>query len=138
MRMTIYELLSFVEGIEGIDIGDDVFDFVTHIDCKLKKGECNDNYDFCMRYFCTQIELSCYRPNWYSNAFISEFIKKHINAFNKFMNEENADNFKPQNYDEIDDDLFYDLYLNTFENLVTGGYADSDYEKLLRYLKEVL
>lgn len=136
MRMTIYELLSFVEGIDGIDIGDDVFDFVTHIDCHIKKGDCQDNYDKCMRYLCTQLELSNYKPNWYSNCYISEYIKKNIVAFDRFMNEENEEKFQPQNYDDIDDETFYDLYLNTFENLVVGNYADEDYEKLLRYLKE--
>lgn len=133
--MTIYELLSFVEGIDGIDIGDDVYDFVTHIDCHIKKGECKDNYDKCMRYLCTQLELSCYRPNWYSNCYISEYIKKNIDAFTKFMDEENDEKFKPKNYEDIDDEMFYDLYLNTFENLVVGNYADQDYEKLLNYLK---
>lgn len=136
MRMTIYEFLSFCEDVDGLDIGDDVYDFVTHIDCKLKKGQCKDNYDKCMRYLCTQMELGNYRPNWYSTCYISEYIKKNIVAFNRFMNEENDEKFQPQHYEEIDDETFYDLYLNTFENLVAGNYADEDYEKLLRYLKE--
>ena len=82
------------------------------------------------------MELGNYRPNWYSTCYISEYIKKNIVAFNRFMNEENDEKFQPQHYEEIDDETFYDLYLNTFENLVAGNYADEDYEKLLRYLKE--
>lgn len=134
MRMTIYEMFLFCE-IDGTDIADDVYDWVNYFGCCMDKSKSKDAYDKCMRYFATHIEVSNYRPKWYSNAFVSEFIHKNIDAFTKFMNENNITGFRPCEYDEIDDELFYDLYMNTFGSLINGNYSDSQYAELLKLLK---
>ena len=131
MRMTIYETLVFCD-IDDLDIADDIYDFANNIGCERDKSKIKDPYDKLMRFFCTHIELSNYRPKWYSNAFVSEFIKKNIDVFNKFMEEENNEMFRPSTYDEIDDETWYDLYMQTFANLINGNYSDRQYDKLYK------
>ena len=132
--MTIYEMFLFCE-IDETDIGDDTYDWVNNFSCCMDKSKAKNPYDKLMRYFATNIEVSNYKPKWYSNAYVSDFIKKHIDAFNKFMNENNIEGFRPCEYDDIDDETWYDLYMNTFSNLINGNYSDEQYAELLKLLK---
>ena len=133
MRMTIYEMFIFCE-LEDTDICDVKYDFANNFACYTKKGDCKDYYDKLMRMFATQIECEHYRPKWYSPCYITEYIEKNIDVFNKFMNEENNESFRPKNYTDIDDETWYDLYMETFKNLINGNYSERQYEKLYKML----
>lgn len=135
MKITLYELFTLCN-ITDTDIADNTYDFVVNFSCHLKKGQCHDHYELLMRKFATQIECDRFDVDTPTMAHcdIYGFIKKNIDVFTRFMNEENKEDYQPQNYEEIDDETFYDLYFNTFESLVVGNYGESDYEKLFKAL----
>ena len=134
MKITLYELFQLCQ-IDNTDIGDDVYDWGVNFSCYIDKKKCTDYYSKLMRYFATQIECDHYQPKWYSNCFVSKFIKEHLDVFTKFFNEENNENYQPQKYEDIDDELFYDIYMTSFESLIVGNYNDEQYEKLFKMLK---
>lgn len=117
----------------NLDLADDTFDWCN---CYEINEIPKDNYDKCMLKFG---EMRCVDMNsGYIICDICEYIDQHRKAFDKFMNEENKDCFKPMNYDrvEVDEEEFFDLYLTTFESLLNGNYCEEDYEKLNKYLDE--
>ena len=134
MKITLYELFQLCD-IDNTDIGDDVYDWAVNFSCCVNKKDCTDYYSKLMRYFATQIECDHYDPKWYSNCFVSTFIKEHLDEFTKFFNEENNENYQPQKYSDFDDELFCDIYMTSFENLIVGNYSEEQYEKLLKMLK---
>lgn len=133
---SIYEVLMFNQQ-EDFDICDDIFDWGSNIGCKKSFKDCEDYYERLMLLFCLNIKCKCYRQNWYSCCKISEFIEANKEVFDKFMEEENKECFRPSFYGKpitSDDEDFYDLYLMTFESLIIGNYCESDYEKLYKSL----
>ena len=135
MKITLYELFILCD-IDNTDIGDDVYDWGVNFACYVDKGKCKDYYNKLMRMFATQIECDKYRPNWYSHCFVSKYIKEHIDVFRTFLNEENREGFKPENYNntENDDEQFFDIYMTSMEQLISGNYSDKQYEKLYKML----
>ena len=126
----------------GFDIADDIWDWGNYFETPRNFKECkNDYYNLLMWHFANNIEIVKYQQDWYSICKVSEFIYKNIKAFNQFMNEENRDDYRPNEYEEIesvDDGLMVDIYLPTFENLINGNYSDDDYKKLCEYLIKYL
>lgn len=138
---SIYEVLMFNQQ-EDMDICDDIFDWGSNIGCRKSFEDCQDYYDKLMLLFCLNIECKRYNEKWYSCCKITEFIEANKEVFDKFMNEENREEYTPRYYKEelgmdnvtSETDDFYDLYLNTFESLIVGNYCESDYEKLYKML----
>lgn len=126
--MTIYEFMKFSDK-DGFDIADEIFDWANYFGIDLHNTE-KDSYDVVMVYFANNIEMVCYRENWYSSCKVSEFIQKHRKAFDEFMRTTNNESYQPKEDVTIDDEEFYDLYLMTFESLINGNYAEEDYEWL--------
>lgn len=133
-----FKLIDFMEFIAeyGFDITDNYWDWGCYFETP-RKLECKDFYDKCMLYFAENITIIKYAKDWYSTCLISDFIMENLEAFNQFMNEENADDYKPINFEpieSIEDDLMIDIYIATFESLICGNYSEKDYEKLYKYL----
>ena len=133
---SIYEVLMFNQQ-EDMDICDDIFDWGSNIGCKKSFEDCEDYYDRLMLLFCLNIKCKRYNRDWYSCCKICEFIEANKEVFDNFMEEENREEYRPSFYGTpitSDDEDFYDLYLTTFESLIIGNYAESDYEKLYKAL----
>lgn len=133
MRISLYELFDLCD-LDDTDICDDVYDWAVNFSCIVNKSDCLDYYDKLMRLFATKIECNKYRPNGYTNCFVSQFIKDNMFVFTSFLNEENREYCRPKDYDDIDDDVFYDIYMQSIEQLITGGYSDRQYEVLYKML----
>ena len=121
------------------DIADDTWDWGVYFESSNSKNECEDYYYLLMWYFANNIQIIKYQENWFSICKVSEFIFNNINVFDKFMNEENCVEFKPNEYEKIesiDDELMVDIYLPTLENLMIGNYSENGYKKLYNYLIE--
>ena len=52
------------------------------------------------------------------------------------MRECNSEYYQPNDKVTMDDEEFYDLYINTFANLINGYYDEEDYELLYDLLIE--
>lgn len=62
---------------------------------------------------------------------IEGFIKSNIKVFTDFMEKHNKEEYRPSHYEDMDDELFYDLYIMTFQHLVVGNYSYEEYQDLL-------
>ena len=132
--MKIYEFMKF-SNKWGFDIGDEVFDWGNYFEVDNYSME-KDSYDILMVFFANNIEMLNYNEDWYSCCKVSEFIQSHRKAFDKFMEKCNSEYYQPNDKVTMDDEEFYDLYINTFANLINGNYAEEDYELLYDLLLE--
>ena len=132
--MKIYEFMKF-SNKWGFDIGDEVFDWGNYFEVNDGLSS-EDFYDVVMVYFANNIEMVNYNEDWYSCCKVSEFIQSHRKAFDKFMEKCNSKYYQPNDKVTMDDEEFYDLYINTFVNLINGNYAEEDYELLYELLLE--
>ena len=146
---SLYEVLK-LQGHEDTDICDDIWDWCSNlgygsydsfeeIDNHFGKDNIEGYYFKFILLCCLNIKVVKPQPQWYTVCKVSEFIDNNRKAFDKLMNEVNRDGFRPKDYDhfiEKDDkeELFYDVYMRTFENLIIGNYSDNDYKKLVKYL----
>ena len=132
--MKIYEFMKF-SNKWGFDIGDEIFDWGNYFEID-NYSLTKDSYDVVMVYFANNIEMINYNEDWYSCCKVSEFIQSHRKAFDKFMEKCNSKYYQPNDKVTMDDEEFYDLYINTFANLINGNYAEEDYELLYDLLLE--
>lgn len=137
MKISLYELFGLCN-LDSVDIADNTYDFAVNFACNLDKNKCKDYYDKLMRMFAIGIECGNFEI-WSSpvaHCDIVAFIRQHYTSFNVFMSHNNRDGYKPQEYDlvEEDTDLWYDLYMNTFESLVIGNYSDEQYKELYQLM----
>ena len=144
---SLYEYLK-MSSQEDCDICDEIFDWGVNlgyggynsfeeIDKDFNENPEQSGYYKFLLLCCLNIKVIKPQPKWYTICRVSQFIDENRKAFDRFMNEENWDDYCPKNYEnkiEIDDELFYDIYLTTFENLCVGNYSDSNYVKLVNYL----
>lgn len=122
MRMSIYEAFCFCE-INSIEVIDDESDYTALLSCKLNKKEAKTAYDKLMRFFCTHIEISNYRPSSYSNAFITEFIDKNRTEFELFAKETNSfDSLGKPNLHKV------------FDSFIKNKHSDDDCGRFLNML----
>ena len=136
LNISLYQLITLIG--DGLDIADDIYDWVNYYDFSTEEQEEDYYYynEIC-KLFAMNIKVIDYRPKYYTICDITSFIKENIKAFTKFMNEQNREDFRPANYteDELkDDELFYDLYLGTFASLINGYYSEKSYSTLYHYL----
>lgn len=139
-----------IMGSDGTDIADDVFEFYIYISYNDEKPTIEDDpYDFCMNLFCENFEYvrsipasSCGSGGvGHVICKVSQFIADYQDVFDKFMEEENSEDYKPSNpmwegKVTIDSEDFYDLYMTTIYSLIAGYYAEEDYAKLARAITE--
>ena len=124
------KLINYCKQGYGLDICDDTWDWGNYFEVD---GESNDYYDKVMQFFAMGIEVLKYDPTWFTVCDVAEFILKHKSAFDVFMNEVNADDFKPCNNEElcsVDDYVMFEVYIATFQELINGNYSEEDYKKL--------
>ena len=132
MKMKFKDAMNFVEK-RGCDIGDETWDFGTYFE--FDSSSKDDGYDFVMNYIAENLTINKYREDWYSPCEISEFIMNNKKFFDAFMKECNNEDYQPQECGK-DDEEFFDIYLSTFEGLVSGNYSDDDYFYLTKLIKE--
>ena len=137
MKLNLYEAITTLKVDK--DICDNIFDYLNYFTCS-KENEAYDNYDLLMIYFAKHIQVLSINDIAIC-CDISNFINKHKRVFDKFMNEENREQYTPKWFKKtfnqivkIDDEEFYDLYMMTFSSLINGNYSDRQYKKLLDYL----
>ena len=139
--LKLYEVMQIVGG--GFDISDKDYDWGIYCECEKNWKSCDDWYDRFILLICLNITCVSYSENWYSECNVREFIIDNLEAFEKFCNEENRDDYKPQYWkdkgEKIDpeadeNELFYEIYMQTMESLIAGNYCDEDYHKLYCYL----
>lgn len=131
--MKLIELLRVMD--DGFDVADDLFDMGVYF---YASDNCGDYYDRVMLFFAQNIEVVKFQKDWYTICKIAEFIEANREAFDNFMNEVYNDAWQPQNRPKytIDDEEWYDLYIDCFLNLVNGNFSESDYELLYGFLME--
>ena len=138
-QLNLWEMCQ-IAGKDGLDICDEIWDWGIYLDCGYKYiDDATEWYDKCMMLFALNFKVIKYDPEWYTVCNVAEFIHNNINVFIQFFNEENQDEYKPKNYDESILDYkknegFYDIFMQSMECLIAGGYGESDYKKLYELL----
>lgn len=133
--MKLLELIKLND--DGFDISDKIWDWGNYFYCDADIENHKDYYDKLMHLFAEHIDVIKFNKDWYTVCDVSGFIWNNLNAFSRFMNAVNNENFQPciQGVCEsVDDDLMFDIYIATFQELINGNYCDEDYEKLFYYL----
>lgn len=130
---TLYDALNFVG--KGFDIGDGIFDFGIYFDY-IKNPK--NNYEKVIDFFAKNILFERYNVNWYSTCKISDFLYKNKKAFAIFMKNNNKENYQIHNISKITlkCNEMYDIFLPTFESLINGNYAESQYQELFKLLNQ--
>ena len=146
-KKALPETVSFFEAcryeqIDGADISDDDWDWGIFLSCPDKGDieELEDPYDkFCL-ILCLNLTCKGINHGWYTPCNVAGFIEANRKAFDRFMDEENAEGYRPMDYEEPlkadEDGGYFEVYMGTMENLIAGNYSESDYAKLIGYLLE--
>lgn len=139
--MTLFEMVKVSK--EDFDISDTIYDWLNYFTCDTSEQEQNDNYEKAMTYFAKHIEVESQNTAWGSLTVIckiTDFLKKHQKAFDKFCNTHNKEEFTPKyykkQYGKIDGEDYYYIYFTTFQCLINGNYCESDYKELLELLEK--
>ena len=139
--VSFYEAMRSA-GMDGCDICDVDWDWGIYLGVPEAGSldECEDSYDKLMLLFCLNIRCKEVRPDWYSPCYVAAFVEENRAAFDKFLEEENREGYRPSDYDAPlkadEDEGYYEVYMQSMECLIAGNYCESDYEKLVRYLTE--
>ena len=144
--LSLYEYLKLT-GHEDCDIGDEIWDLGTNlgyggydsfeeIDKAFKDP--NDRWYFkLILLFCWNIKVVKPQPNWYTVCDVCGFIEANKEAWDQFLNEENREGYRPMDYKHLDpnkDDGYFEVYMQSFEQLCIGNYSDRQYGKLFLLL----
>lgn len=143
---TLYEYMKYTN-TDTLDISDTIWDMGACMCVDLEKDtldKCEDYYDKLMLLLCLNIKIVKPQPDWYSVCEIAQFVNDNIRAFEKFYNEEYQEEYTPkymlehgQDPNNMNvDDGFYDIYMESFDSLLAGGYSERQYKKLFEYLTQ--
>ena len=128
--------------VDGSDICDNDWDWGIFLSCPDESDidELDEAYDkFCL-ILCLNLKCKGIVHNWYTPCDVAHFIEEHRKAFDRFMDEENKEGYRPKDYDKPlkwdEDGGYLEVYMGTMENLIAGNYCESDYAKLIQYLME--
>lgn len=127
--MNLYEL---VKSKSGLDVCDKVFDVGMYFDF----SDDGDNYDRCMVDMAKRIEVIEVKENWYTICNITKFLETNKKIFDDFIEKFYKDEYKPKKSYTPDEEEFYDVYVELFEQLVIGSWCDKHYAWLLKELEE--
>lgn len=134
---TLKEAIEFIG--DGFDIGDDIFDYGNYYGYDL---DLKDYYDKVLDFMASKIEFVKYQKDWYSICKITEFIEKYQEQFDEFLNQVYREEYTPSYICEqegieridCDDELFYEIYIQMFGDLINGNFSEKDYKKLYTIL----
>lgn len=135
---TLKEAINFIGS--GFDIGDETFDYGIYYDYDVNS---ESYYDRVLDFMAEKIEFVKYQKDWYSTCKITEFMESYQKQFDKFLNEVYCEEYTPQficnkyKIDKItsDDELFCDVYIELFDNLIKGSFGEKAYKRLFELLK---
>lgn len=129
-----------LQGIDGSDICDKDWDWGIFLSCPDENDveKLDDAYDkFCL-LLCLNLECEGIRPDWYTPCNVCEFIEAHRKTFDSFLEKENREGYRPSDYPKPlkanEDEGYFEVYMESMENLIAGNYCDSDYEELVQML----
>ena len=141
------EKISFFDAcrynqIDGADICDEDWDWGIFLSCPDESDidKLDESYDkFCL-ILCLNLKCRGIVHDWYTPCDVAHFIEENRKAFDRFMDEENKEGYRPKDYKEPlrwdEDGGYLEVYMGTMENLIAGNYAEGDYAKLIQYLLE--
>lgn len=135
IALSLYDTSIFIDD-DCFDICDDIFDYVIAFGVPYD-NELNDYYDKVLNYMAHNI--TCIKGGGtFKTCKISEFMDTHRKAFDKWMNNNYYESWQPQNREiaTIDDEEFYDIYIDLFNSIVTGNLSESEYQELYNNLIE--
>lgn len=134
---TIYETLRLCN-VNDMDICDDDWDWGICVQCEDNFEQCHDYYDKFMLLFCLNVVCLKFNREWYSPCKVCDFIEQNRKAFDKFLNEENRESCRPMDFTSKlccdEDNGYYEIYMQSLEQLIAGQYSERQYEKLYKYL----
>lgn len=119
---------------DGFDITDTIFDWGEYLEYPYEDLYSSDAYSKVMKLLADNIDFVEYREDGYSPCKVAEFIEKNIDKFNQFLNVVYNEEFKPQNFEKqytVNDEEFYDIYMDMMSELIRGDFEDEDYQLLL-------
>ena len=129
--MTLYE--QIINSKEGLDICDTIYDYGTYYDFNIEE---DDSYSLCMKEMAKHIDFKCFKSNWYSQCEIAKFMFENQKTFNEFMNKYYNEEYRPKdNTYSIEDEEFYDVYIDLFNMLVRGTFDSDQYTWLRKKLE---
>lgn len=134
--MKIIEIFKLME--DGFDIADDIFDYGVFFFASDVNVQKDDYYDQVQLFIARDLDIIKLDTEHYSICKISEFMDRHRKAFDKWMNNNYYEAYQPQNrvVATIDDEEFYDIYIELFNDIVCGNLSESNYKELYGYLMD--
>jgi hypothetical protein len=134
--MKIIEIFKLME--DGFDIADDIFDFGVFFFASDVNVEKDDYYDQVQLFIARDLDIIKLDTEHYSICKVSEFMDRHRKAFDKWMNNNYWEDYQPKNNPTytIDDEEFYEMYIQLFESVVCGRLSEDEYKELYGYLME--
>ena len=133
-EMTLWQLMQMLHNGD-LDITGTRWDWGTCMCVDLEPGEDEDYYNKFMRLICMNIKVLKYKPDWYTQTTIEDFMWNNRDIFKPFFNENNRVGYRPKDYKGISPDAdtgFYEAYMEPLESLMVGNYTDEDYEYLYK------
>ena len=137
---TTLQQALMANNMDGCDITDYDWDWGIYLGLPEAKSieDCKDGYDMFCLLLCLNIKTKGIKTDWYTPCGVCAFIEENRKAFDKFLNEENREGYRPCDYRKPlkadEDEGYYDVYMRSMECLIAGNYADKDYYKLVKYL----
>ena len=134
IELSLYDTSIFIDD-DCFDICDDIFDYAVAFGVAYD-NELNDYYDKVLNYMAHNI-ICIKGGGIYKTCKISEFMDSHRKAFDKWMNNNYYESWQPQNLEiaTIDDEEFYDIYIDLFNLIVCGNLSEEEYKELYEYLQ---
>lgn len=134
VELSLYDTSIFIDD-DCFDICDGIFDYAVAFSVPYD-NELNDYYDKVLNYMAHNI-ICVKGGGTYKTCKISEFMDAHRKAFDKWMNNNYDERWQPQNLEiaTIDDEEFYDIYIDLFNLIVCGGLSEEAYKELYEYLQ---
>ena len=136
--MTLYEFLKAKKNHE-IDITDTVFDMAVCYVLPDWEDPDLDDMDKSLIIIAQQLNV-----DWFDDSYacvdLTDWCSKNRKILDKLLNEHNNEAHRPASYPEQispDEELFYDVYVSSIEQMIYGGYGESTYKDLYKLLTEV-
>ena len=136
---SLYKALV-ASNMDGCDICDNDWEWGIYLGIPEAKSvdKCEDGYDKLCLLLVLNLNTTGIKRDWYTPCDVCAFVEKNRKAFDKFLEEENREGCRPSDYDHKlranKDDGYYEVYMESLEQLIAGNYSDGNYDKLVGYL----
>ena len=136
--MEVTTLKDFLElSGDGIDVCD------SEIECPYcymeKLDHINDNYDRFLDYIESNVKLEKYNPMSPVGRIVSvrylDLLRENIGLWIEFTNAVNREEYQRDNYDS-DEEFIEECLCYTLENMLNGGYSESDYTLFMSMVEQ--